>query len=530
MPQNLHMSKKSSNFASKIDDMPLTIEDIQKLPEGQTFDCKSIQVSAKALAIPIVAMANADGGTVAVGVSDTNRRIEGIDQEAKHLNDLLCVPMDLCVPSVDAKFSYLPCSDEHGRENRILLIHVPASSRLHTTQNDECYMRVGDKSKKLNFDERLQLMSDKGLRNFEDEPVVDATIDDINMDAVADLVRTIGYGKSPMEYLRENNNFVTTKDDKERISKACILLFGKYPQRFFQRARTRFIRYEGTEEKFGREMNVIKDVTFEGTILEQVRRTIDYLETQVREHSYLGEHGVFVTKRNYSKFAIQELVVNSVCHRDYSIVGTEIQIKMFDDRIVFETPGHLPGLVRPENIRHTHFSRNPKIALFLKAYKYVKEFGEGVDRICTQLEQTGTPLLTFTFHPNSFILLTTLHEEVIPGANKSISGQQDAGHETGHEAGHDISKSAASHDQKQNILDIMSDIMSDKMSNKEIERMRVIISYLLEHVIITTSKAAELLKVGDKTAQRLLSKGEAIGILDSHGENKGKQYNLKDLE
>lgn len=321
---------------SKIDKMPLTIEDIQKLPEGQTFDCKSIQVSAKALAIPIVAMANADGGTVAVGVSDTNRRIEGIDQEVKHLNALLCVPMDLCVPSVDAKFSYLPCSDEHGRENRILLIHVPASSRLHTTQNDECYMRVGDKSKKLNFDERLQLMSDKGLRNFEDEPVVDATIDDINMDAVADLVRTIGYSKSPMGYLRENNNFVTIKDGKEHISKACILLFGKYPQRFFQRARTRFIRYEGTEEKFGREMNVIKDVTFEGTILEQVRRAIDYLETQVREHSYLGEHGVFVTKRNYSKFAIQELVVNSVCHRDYSIVGTEIQIKMFDDRLVLK--------------------------------------------------------------------------------------------------------------------------------------------------------------------------------------------------
>lgn len=27
-----------------------------------------------------------------------------------------------------------------------------------------------------------------------------------------------------------------------------------------------------------------------------------------------------------------------------------------------------------DNIRHTHFSRNPKIAQLLKAYKYVKEF------------------------------------------------------------------------------------------------------------------------------------------------------------
>ena len=35
--------------------------------------------------------------------------------------------------------------------------------------------------------------------------------------------------------------------------------------------------------------------------------------------------------------------------------------------------GKLPGLVRADNIRFTHFSRNPKIAEFLKNYKFVKE-------------------------------------------------------------------------------------------------------------------------------------------------------------
>ena len=37
------------------------------------------------------------------------------------------------------------------------------------------------------------------------------------------------------------------------------------------------------------EMNVVKDVTFEGAILQQVRSSIDYLEAQVREHSFLGD-------------------------------------------------------------------------------------------------------------------------------------------------------------------------------------------------------------------------------------------------
>ena len=54
---------------------------------------------------------------------------------------------------------------------------------------------------------------------------------------------------------------------------------------------------------------------------------------------------------------------------------------MFDDRLVFETPGKVPGIVRTDNIRHTHFSRNPKIAEYLKAYDYVKKFGEGVARL-----------------------------------------------------------------------------------------------------------------------------------------------------
>lgn len=153
-------------------------------------------------------------------------------------------------------------------------------------------------------------------------------------------------------------------------------------------------------------MNVVKDVTFEGTILDQVKATIAYLETQVEEHTFLGQHGQFVTNRDYPKFVIQEMVVNACCHRAYNIKGTEIQIKMLDDRLVFESPGRLPGTVKPSNIRHTHFSRNPKIAQFLKAYDYVKEFGEGVDRVCRELEANGTPHLSF--HLDDFILKITV--------------------------------------------------------------------------------------------------------------------------
>ena len=394
----------------------MTIQEIRTHKEDQTFDCKSIQIDPKALAITIVAFANADGGDISIGVSDKTRKIEGVDQHTEKLNELLRVPLDFCNPSVSITSDLLPCTDKDGNENHILLMHIPASSELHTNQADEAFMRVGDKSRKLSFEERIQLMYDKGERYYEDTAVYGATVDDIDMAAVERYTELIGYTKSANQYLHENNGFITTNvKGEEQVSVACILLFGKYPQKFFPRGRTRFIRYKGTEERVGAEMNVIKDVTFEGTILDLVKAMIAYLETQVEEHTFLGQHGQFVTHRDYPKFVIQEMVVNACCHRAYNIKGTEIQIKMFDNRLVFESPGRLPGTVKPSNIRHTHFSRNPKIAQFLKAYNFVKEFGEGVDRVCRELEANGTPHLSF--HLDDFILKITV-PKVTENSNK----------------------------------------------------------------------------------------------------------------
>ena len=78
----------------------MTIQEITFHKEDQTFDCKSIQIEPKALDISIVAFANADGGMIAIGVSDKTRMIEGVDQHTEKLNELLRVPLDFCNPSV----------------------------------------------------------------------------------------------------------------------------------------------------------------------------------------------------------------------------------------------------------------------------------------------------------------------------------------------------------------------------------------------------------------------------------------------
>ena len=109
---------------------------------------------------------------------------------------------------------------------------------------------------------------------------------------------------------------------------------------------------------------------------------------------------------------------------------------MFDDRLVFETPGKLPGIVRTDNIRHTHFSRNPKIAEYLKAYDYVKEFGEGVDRMCRELSAIGTK--EPQYHLVAFIMKASVWANVLEDGQETSQITTSIGQEnetTGQEKG-----------------------------------------------------------------------------------------------
>lgn len=233
------------------------------------------------------------------------------------------------------------------------------------------------------------------------------------MDFVAEYCKKIGYSKSADEYIGQNKDYIIRHDGREEMSGAALLLFGKEPQRFFPRARVRFIRYDGIEAKVGAQMNVIKDVVFSGRILDMVRQALDFVRSQIKERTRLGNDGRFVTIPEYPEFAWKESTVNAIAHRDYSIKGTDIQIKMFFDRITVESPGILPGIVRLSNLRTVHFSRNPKIAEFLHQYDYVKEFGEGVDRMFMEMEAARLPAPEYS--DNAFMLNVTIRNGKING-------------------------------------------------------------------------------------------------------------------
>ena len=130
---------------------PNKIEDLQYSTEKQIMDRKSARIKAVDLAIPIVAMANADGGYLAIGIEDDGT-ITGIDAHEKNVNELLRAPFDYCIPSVQVDPKTIDVTDCKGNPNHILRLQVFPSNKVIANQADDVYLRVGDKSKKLNFE------------------------------------------------------------------------------------------------------------------------------------------------------------------------------------------------------------------------------------------------------------------------------------------------------------------------------------------------------------------------------------------
>jgi len=482
--------------------------EILALEESQTFDRKSINIAPKDLSSHVCAFANADGGVIAIGISDRSKRIEGVDDYQKEVNELLRVPMDFCTPTVPFIHELVECIDYKGHKNHILLLHIGASAFIHETQTRDAYMRVGDKTKLLAFEDRMTLTFDKGLRSFEEFSVPDADYDDIDEAYLKEYLQMIGYRKPPRDYLLNNKNFAKKQDGKLKPSVAAILLFGKYPQRFFPRARVRFIRYEGKEERTGAQMNVIKDVTFEGRILQQIQSAVDYIQTQIKERTYLTSGGIFTTEMEYPEFVRTELVVNAVTHRDYSITGTEIQIKMFDDHLVVESPGNLPKMVKIEKIRESHFARNSRIAEYLKTYKYVKDFGEGVDRMCREMEESGLPKPEFK--QVSFILKATVKNVDFEGG-KVVFEQEKV----------DFQQEKAGFTQQKVVFDSIIDQSNYNSTSKK--HMKAIILDAEFNQILGARYVEKLLGCSKTSAINLLHKLRNLNLIEPvAGKGKGK--------
>lgn len=368
----------------------LNLEYMQNENENKYFDRKSAKIKPADLAPLISAFANADGGTIVIGISDKSRRLEGINSVGEErVNGLIAARKDCCKPMPQCDEEFLEIENEEGQQDRLLLLHVQKSiDQIIRTSDDRTYLRIGDKTKELRGEDLINLEYAKSTRHFEDEINRDATLEDLDEELLREYRHRLDADESTDWQVLNARGFIKKVDDRDYLTNAAVLLFARNIAKFYPNCRVRFLRYEGDSAKTGTRINIIRDKSIELPLLRIIDAAREFIATQLREFTMLDvREGKFRVVPEYPDFAWLEGIVNAVTHREYAMSGNFIKVSMYDDRLEVESPGRLPNIVTLENIKETRYSRNPRISRVMTEFGWVRELNEGVNRIYSDMAE-----------------------------------------------------------------------------------------------------------------------------------------------
>jgi ATP-dependent DNA helicase RecG len=399
-----------------------------QLAEDQWFDRKSIRVNAQGLADAEISFANAEGGTIVVGLHAG--RVEGTDSAQDRRNALMQAAIDFTHPPVRARSHLVECINADGRPDHLLVVEVEPSEQVHANNRDEVFLRVGDESRRLSFVQRQELLYDKGQSAYESTAVPETDIGDVNLPLLENYAAALGHPDA--ERLLRARGFATTSGD---LTVAGLLLFGDYPQAKLPTAIVRIIRYRGLERGTGARQQLLEDVRCEGPIpavLGAANAAIQRLQPTRRA---LAPSGRFEPMGLVPEDAWLEGMVNAVVHRSYSVAGDHIRVEIFDDRIEIESPGRFPGLVALNDpLNTTRFARNPRIARVCADLNFGQELGEGIRRIFEEMRLAGLADPLYVQTPSSVRLTLSgtpvdraLEARLPPASRQVLTALRDAG-------------------------------------------------------------------------------------------------------
>jgi ATP-dependent DNA helicase RecG len=391
---------------------------VKEQPEGQFLERKSaydqtggalhprpVKEVVRDIAEALVAMANADGGTVVLGIEDDGT-VSGVP-ERYDPEKVRAQIHDLTRPRLNFRLSEVLLE---GKPTWVF--ETDWSAEVHQLTDGRYLLRIGSQTQPFPAADIEAMKRSRLQRATEMQFPPDASLEDLDLNLLEELGRRSGMSLSPEEILI-HYRLAERANGHLRLTLAAVLLFGKDLTRWHPRCGIEFVRWQGKERKTGAELNITKRLRMEAPLVRLVEEAFRTIQTYIPERQYLVD--LFFEERfAYPTFAWQEAIVNAVAHRDYRLQGLGIEVHLFDDRMEIWSPGELVEPVTLDRLRRrerVHTSRNPRIVRVLTAFGYMRELGEGIPRMFEVMEREGLRPPEFRLEGGRFVV--TLHSTPI---------------------------------------------------------------------------------------------------------------------
>ena len=239
-------------------------------------------------------------------------------------------------------------------------------------------------------------------------------------------------------------------------------------------------RWDGLEKS-----DAVNDAEFTGNVLMLLREAMNFVKSNTRKGWEKLPDGR-KNKPEYAERAVLEAMVNHFIHRDYTVMGAEVHLDIYDDRLTVTSPGGMYNGMLIQNLDIANVSserRNPILANVMAQLDYMEKRGSGLTRICNETKA-----------------LDGYKDELKPVFKSTPTQFQTV--------------IFASTDM-QNVGDNVGDMSETKLT----ERQRIILDLVKNSPTISARQMSEMLSVSQRTVERDLSLLKKMGILKREGKD-----------
>lgn len=347
----------------------------------------------------LVAFANTEGGTVYIGISDKGK-ITGVNLNYESIQHW--------VNEIKSKSKTEPAllADANLIEiegKKIVMFSVKEYPIKPISLQGRYYKRIRNSNHLLSTVEIANMSLSSLQLSWDSYPAYGKTLDDLDIETINKFIEKVNSnGRLTLRGGTWLENFQKLNLIKSgQPTNAAFLLFGKEN-----------IGYNVHVGRFKTPYMIIDDRMMNCNLFKAVEETMRFPISQIKvAYEITG----ITTQRTqifeYPLPALREIVLNSFIHRDYTN-PMDVQIKVFDNKITFFSPGELYGKQTVAALltdEYQAYTRNKLIAEAFYLTGDIEKYGTGYTRIRSEI--ASYPTMKFCFEEIPSAWLVTLSYE-----------------------------------------------------------------------------------------------------------------------
>lgn len=320
------------------------------------------------LADELAAFANSHEGVMVLGVDDKTHEILGIPVE--RLDTVETLLREVCQQSVNPPITVvlirmrLPGAD--GVDRAVMKVDIPRSLFVHKSPGGY-FRRLGSSKREMPPDLLARLFQQRSqtrIIRFDEQVVTGATVEDLDED-LCERFRGPQMRDDRVALLDKLGMARLDGDSTWRPTVAGVLLAARDPRRWLPNAFIQAVAYRGVDvvpDRDGTNYQVDAQDIF-GPADQQIRDACLFVAKNMSVAA--SKEGGRRDRPQFDMTAVFEAVVNAVAHRDYSIYGSKIRLRLFADRMELSSPGALPNTLTIESLAFRQAARNEVVSSLL---------------------------------------------------------------------------------------------------------------------------------------------------------------------